>query len=155
MSITEENYKRTQEYNNTRVNKHDRIYPGALTVEDVVKSLTRPITNHQTMIGNQIMQSVVVGTETPNFHYVSFNELEMHVGYVGPYKVIIDENLEHQNMSPTAEFKRIQTHKLWHETNQWMRKRFGVEYPIQRLGDTLIMHPKALDSLHHALGGRG
>lgn len=130
-------------------------YQDLVTIDDLVRGLLVPKKIPVNMVDIAgLTVEVEVGTETPNLHFTPFSTGESMGAYVGPYQVIVDPTMENQKMRPSEEFKRIQSPELWESTNQWMREFFGVTYPIQRIGNILIMHPKALRKLHDALGGR-
>lgn len=130
-------------------------YQDLVKLEDLMRSLVVPkVTVNMVTDVFGVAAEIEVGTETPNLHFVPFSTGEPMTAYVGPYQVVVDPTLENQKMRPSEEFKRIQSPELWESTNQWMREFFGVTYPIQRIGNILIMHPKALRKLHDALGGR-
>jgi hypothetical protein len=123
------------------------------TVEELIKTATRPRVMSQRVFGSVVEQQLFAGYEMPTFASASYSlEQPQRVGYVGGLEVRVDPMLKVPRMVVSKKFRECLP-DLADDLQRWMSNFFGYEYPVYVEGNVALMHPEAFSQLQAKLAG--
>lgn len=123
------------------------------TIDELIKSTTKPKIVSQRVFGSVVEQPVFAGYDIPAFAPAAyFMESPQCVGSIGGYEVRIDSMLKVSRMVVSKKFRDCLP-ELADDLQKWMNDFFGYEYPVYVEGKVALMHPEAFSKLQSQLAG--